>query len=153
MLRRSHACSTLCASFCVMCAQGGRPPARAARTGGAAGARTSLGNVRAPSCATCTPGYRPAGAKPDGVCATSAQRRRSAPGSDQFHEGIGTTVERLDRRLIRSTTRISTPSPICTRNRRKFHGWNLLAEMVRTNSDGGNCGSDDEGRRERGGVC
>ncbi|KZV37789.1 ninja-family protein Os03g0419100-like [Dorcoceras hygrometricum] len=44
-----------------------------------------------------------------------------APGSDQFHEGIGTsTVERLDRNLIRSTTRISNPSPVCTRKPTKI---------------------------------
>ncbi|KZV45527.1 hypothetical protein F511_33459 [Dorcoceras hygrometricum] len=61
-----------------------------------------------------------------------------APGSDQFHEGIGpSTVERLDRRLSRSTTRISTPSPVSQENQQKFHGRNLLAEMVETNSDGG----------------
>ncbi|KZV56780.1 hypothetical protein F511_36100 [Dorcoceras hygrometricum] len=44
-----------------------------------------------------------------------------APGSDQFHEGIGTsTVEQLDQCLIRSTTRISTPSLVCTRKPTKI---------------------------------
>ncbi|KZV40212.1 hypothetical protein F511_27598 [Dorcoceras hygrometricum] len=45
----------------------------------------------------------------------------TAPGSDQFHEGIGTSMdERLDRYLIWSTTRISTPSPVCTRKPTKL---------------------------------
>ncbi|KZV32743.1 resolvase [Dorcoceras hygrometricum] len=49
------------------------------------------------------------------------QHDQDAPGSDQFHEGIDTSmVERLDRRLIRSTTRISTPSPVCTRKPMKI---------------------------------
>ncbi|KZV46087.1 hypothetical protein F511_27123 [Dorcoceras hygrometricum] len=41
---------------------------------------------------------------------------QQAPGSDQFHEGIDpSTVERLDQRLIRSMTRISTTLLVCTR--------------------------------------
>ncbi|KZV36014.1 protein NETWORKED 1A-like [Dorcoceras hygrometricum] len=44
-----------------------------------------------------------------------------ASGPDQFHERIGTsTIEWMDRRLIRSTTRISTPSPVCTRKPMKI---------------------------------
>ncbi|KZV37081.1 intraflagellar transport protein 140 [Dorcoceras hygrometricum] len=74
-----------------------------------------------------------------------------APGSDQFHEDIGTsTVERLDRRLIRSTTRISTPPPVCTRKPTKISwtesprrdGRNKFRQTAAGDDDG-------EGRRER----
>ncbi|KZV50977.1 hypothetical protein F511_14312 [Dorcoceras hygrometricum] len=77
----------------------------------------ALRDVRAWGAATYTTSTRMRG----GGCAHPCARRvHTALGSDQFHEGIGTsTVERLDRRLIRSTTRISTPSPVCTGNLRK----------------------------------
>ncbi|KZV46238.1 hypothetical protein F511_08681 [Dorcoceras hygrometricum] len=56
--------------------------------------------------------HLPVGVAADQNPAPGAQRK-NAPGSCQFHEGIGTsTVDRLDRRLIRSTTRISTRSSI-----------------------------------------
>ncbi|KZV30286.1 hypothetical protein F511_34302, partial [Dorcoceras hygrometricum] len=51
------------------------------------------------------------------------KKKEKEPGSDQFQEGIGTSmVERLDRRLIRYTTRISTPLPVCTRKTKKILG-------------------------------
>ncbi|KZV49493.1 hypothetical protein F511_30107 [Dorcoceras hygrometricum] len=74
-------------------------------------------------CVTCSHGYRPAHATP---C-------RYAPSSDQFHEEIGTsTVDRLDRRLIPSMIRISTPSPVCTRKPTKF------SQTESPRRDGGN---------------
>ncbi|KZV55600.1 hypothetical protein F511_25491 [Dorcoceras hygrometricum] len=51
--------------------------------------------------------------------------------------------------LIRSTTKISIPSPVCTRNQRKFHRRNLLAGTVGTNSDGvGGGGEEIRGKEE-----
>ncbi|KZV22175.1 hypothetical protein F511_36248 [Dorcoceras hygrometricum] len=59
------------ASLCVMCAQGGRPAAWPACTEWATGA--------AQVCGTCTHGYRPAGAMPDGMCEQGACNRHANP--------------------------------------------------------------------------
>ncbi|KZV46937.1 hypothetical protein F511_06179 [Dorcoceras hygrometricum] len=75
MRLRPHACCTLCATR----SYGGRPPARTARTGGAAGARTAVRNVRTPPCATCVHGYRPAGETHAGMCVQGVRGRRATP--------------------------------------------------------------------------
>ncbi|KZV58150.1 hypothetical protein F511_02743 [Dorcoceras hygrometricum] len=93
--------------------------------------------VRA-TCATCAHSYRPAGTTPVGKCARGVHGRhatpaamcardahdptipeaictRRAPGSDKFHEKIGTSTVGDFGLLIRSMTGIPIPSPVCTR--------------------------------------
>ncbi|KZT76678.1 hypothetical protein F511_46297 [Dorcoceras hygrometricum] len=110
-----------------MRAQGGRPPARPVRVGGAASVRTRartcvqrVHKVGRPPARTARAGGA-AGAHPTvrSVCAwlptNECNAHRDAPGSDQFHEEIGTSTVGGFGLLIRSTTGIPIPSPVYTR--------------------------------------
>ncbi|KZV26982.1 hypothetical protein F511_39247 [Dorcoceras hygrometricum] len=72
------------------------------------------------AAATCA---RDAHTGPTIIATMCARQERAACATCAWWqvEGIGTsTVERLDQRLIRSTTIISTPSPVCTRKPTKI---------------------------------
>ncbi|KZV33459.1 hypothetical protein F511_12973 [Dorcoceras hygrometricum] len=151
--RRPHVCCTLCAPLYATRAHWGRPPARTARAGGAAGACNVRARVPAPPCATRAHDYGPA-------CATCAHHRaqhvRTVTG--QRAQLVRTTVRRVTghrarqahngRRDVRAGCAHDPmiPAAICAwrrqavyimhvywlKTRRRFHGRNLLAGTVGT---------------------
>ncbi|KZV17398.1 squamosa promoter-binding-like protein 5-like [Dorcoceras hygrometricum] len=93
-------------------------------------------------------------------CATGERQRATVgvadPGSDQFHEEIGTSTVGDFGLLIRSTIGIPIPLPVCNKKtRRRFHGRNLLTGTVGTRfptataAAGGDGGGGGEERKEK----
>ncbi|KZV38072.1 hypothetical protein F511_16092 [Dorcoceras hygrometricum] len=147
------------AQECATCTHGYRP-ARATPD------EACVRDRRATPADTCAHSLRPPeryasrfarGTSVHGMRDGRASCGEMAPGSNQFHEGIGTsTVERLDRRLIRSKTRISTPSPVCTRKPMTISRNGISSprwsEQIPTTVAGSDGGGDGDGRRERNAV-
>ncbi|KZV32472.1 hypothetical protein F511_16524 [Dorcoceras hygrometricum] len=156
--RSSASVRNVCAPSCATCVHGYRPACATCAHHRAQHVRTVTGqrarqarNGRRDVRVGCTHDpvipYVICARRVRTPCTTCARQRSEAPGSDQFHEEIGTSTVGGFGLLIWSTTGIPISSPICTRK---------LDEIPRTESprrNGRNKISDGGGggrRRRRG---